>query len=247
MERYDTRSYGEGYADVYDEWYDGAWATDEAVAFLHELAGEGPVLELAVGTGRLAVPLAAEGSTVVGVDASSSMFARLRANDPDRTVVGMQADMAALPLAPGPRFSLAFVAVNSFFNLFTEPAQTSCLEETAAVLRPGGALVVEAFVPDDRVDGQGMVEPRTIEADRVTLFVSRRDVEAQTVSGQIIEITESGNRLRPVHIRYLTPDQLDTMAGAVGLHLAERWQDWSRTPFGPDSPTHVSVYRRAES
>ena len=244
MDRYDARTYGDGYADVYDHWYGDLPGADEAVATLSELAADGPVLELAVGTGRLAVPLAAAGVRVVGIDASTPMLAQLARNDPTGSVLAVRADMAALPLAATSGFALAFVAVNSLFNLFTAESQRRCVLDTAAALRPGGALVVEAFVPDERGTGAGVVEPRSIEPDRVTLFVSRQDPVAQTVSAQIIEITAEGNRLRPVHLRYLTPAQLDALAAEAELHLEQRWQDWARTPFTDDSPTHVSLYRR---
>lgn len=247
MERYDARTYGDRHADVYDEWYGDRWPTDDAVQRLLQLAdavGPGPVLELAVGTGRLALPLAAAGRHVVGVDASKAMLERLAANDPSGSVQAVRADLAALPLAPRGRFALAFVAVNSLFNVFTEEGQARCVHATAGALRPGGLLVVEAFVPDERPEPTGVVEPRSIEADRVTLFVSRQDPDAQTVTGQIVEITAAGNLLRPVHLRYLTPDQLDALAGTAGLERVERWQDWGGTPFTDGSSSHVSVYRR---
>jgi SAM-dependent methyltransferase len=244
MDRYDARTYGDGYADVYDRWYGDLPGADDAVATLAELAAGGPVLELAVGTGRLAVPLAATGVRVVGVDASAPMLAQLVRNDPAGSILAVRADMAALPFAAASGFALAFVAVNSLFNVFTAEGQRRCLLDTAAALRSGGALVVEAFVPDERSTGAGVVEPRTIEPDRVTLFVSRQDPVAQTVSAQIIEITAEGNRLRPVHLRYLTPAQLDGLAVDAGLELEQRWQDWTRTAFTDDSPTHVSLYRR---
>lgn len=247
MERYDARTYGDRYADVYDEWYGETWATEDAVDRLIDLAdqvGPGPVLELAVGTGRLAVPLAATGRRVVGIDASAAMLTRLGTNDPGRSVAAVQADLAHLPLAPTGPFVLAFVAVNSLFNVFTEEGQARCLAASAAALRPGGLLVVEAFVADQRATGAGVVEPRTIEADRVTLFVSRQDPDAQTITGQIIEITATGNRLRPVHLHYLVPEQIDALAEAAGLERVERRQDWKGTPFTADSPAHVSVYRR---
>ena len=243
MDRYDARSYGEAYADVYDTWYGDMAGADDAVAVLVELAAGGRVLELAVGTGRLALPLADNGLAVVGVDASVPMLGHLVAKDAGRSVTPVRADMAALPFAPA-AFDLAFVAANSLFNVFSEPGQQRCLADTAAALRPGGALVVEAFVPDERHRSGGVVEPRTVEPDRVTLFVSKEDPAAQTVAAQIIEITEAGTRLRPVFIRYLRPHQLDAMAAEAGLQLADRWAAWDRSAFTADSPAHVSVYRQ---
>jgi SAM-dependent methyltransferase len=246
MDRYDARSYGEAYADVYDDWYGDLAGTAEAVAMLAHLAGGGPVLELAAGTGRLALPLVVHGVTVVGLDASTPMLDQLRAKDTAGAVAAVQADMAALPFRSA-AFALAFVAANSLFNLFTEEDQRRCLADTAAALLPGGALVVEAFVPDDRHRGGAVVEARTVERDRVTLFVSKEDAEAQTVAAQIIELTEAGGvGLRPVFLRYLRPAQLDDLAVAVGLRLEERWAAWDRSAFTEDSPGHVSVYRKGE-
>lgn len=243
VDRYDARTYGDRYADVYDQWYGDLPGTDDAVVLLRDLADGGDVLELAVGTGRLAIPLAAGGLRVVGIDASAPMLARLAENDPAASVAAVRADMAALPFRSD-RFTLVFVAVNSLFNVFTEEGQRRCLADAAAAVRPGGAVVVEAFVPEESSAVRSVVEPRSIEPDRVTLFVSRQDPDAQTLSAQIVEITAEGNRLRPVHLRYLTPAQLDQHAAEVGLHLEHRWQDWTRSAFTEHSATHVSVYRR---
>lgn len=249
MEGYDARTYGEAYADVYDDWYD--WpGLDDAVRTVADLAGGGRILELAVGTGRLAHPLAEAGHAVVGVDASTAMLDELRAKPSVAGLRPVQADMARLPFggsAGSAPFGLAFVAVNSFFNLFTEADQVRCLVEVARVLEPGGRLAVEAFVPDDRASGRGVVEPRTIDVDRVTLFVSQNDPDEQTIRGQIVELSAEATRLRPIFLRYLWPEQLDDLARGAGLALEHRWADWSRAAFTDDAPGHVSVYHRTPS
>ena len=238
-------SYGEAFADVYDDWYERISDVDATVAAVGALAGDGAVLELGVGTGRLALPLAAAGVETWGVDASAPMLARLRAKPAGTGVRVVQGDMAALPLRPGPRFAVVFVAYNTFFNLQTEVAQRACLRSCAELLRPGGCLAVEAFVPTavEEVPG-GPVSVRSITPDEVVLSVATRDPTAQLVTGQFVELRESGVRLRPYRIRYLYPAQLDELAVDAGLALVERWADWAGAPFDGDSPNHVSVYAR---
>ncbi len=241
MRDYDAASYGDGMADVYDDWYTDL-EVDEPVAALAALAGGGPVLELGVGTGRLAVPLAATGLTVFGVDASEAMLAALRekpGGDAVTTVLGDMADAGP----PGP-FTLVYAAVNTFFNLIDDGAQERCLAAAAARLVPSGRLVVEAFVPDP--DGHGdTVRVRSMSAGRVVLAVSVTDVARQTASGQFVELVDNGPvRLRPWSIRWRTPEQLDAMAAAVGLELEQRWANWAGGEFTADSARHVSVWRR---
>jgi hypothetical protein len=139
----------------------------------------------------------------------------------------------------------AFVAYNTFFNLATEDAQRRCLERVGTVLAPGGWFACAQFVPDERVaSGRASdVGVRSITTDRVVLTADRYDAGTQTITGQYIDISAAGIVLRPVHIRYLFPAQLDALASAAGLELTERWSDWSRAPFGPDSTMSVSVYR----
>lgn len=249
MDGYDDATYGDRFASVYDDWYDGitdASACAALVASLADLAGDaggGPVLELGVGTGRLALPLSALGVHVVGVDSSAAMLAELAAKPGGAAVEGVLGDMAAPPL--GDRtFAVVFVAYNTIFNLVDPDAQRRCLAEAAGRLMPGGSLLVEAFVPaPGRV--QEAVSPRTITADRVVLSVSRTDPDRQEAMGQYVDITEAGIKLRPWHIRWSTPEQLDEMAASAGLVLADRWADWERTPFTADSPSHVSRYAPA--
>jgi SAM-dependent methyltransferase len=235
---YGSSTYGDRFADVYDDWYGGDdQDTAAAVDRLAELAGDGPVLELGVGTGRLAVPLAARGIAVTGVDASEAMLERLASKPGNVTThVG---DMAG-PLPDGP-WSLVVVARNTFFNLTSEEAQRAALAEVRRVLAPEGSLVIEAFVPDGSKQ-RSSVEVREVDVDRVLLFVDRHDPERQQAWSSFVELTPEGNRFRPCLIRYATPDQLDEMAADAGLTLAERSSDWRRGPFGPDSVRHVSRY-----
>ncbi len=248
MEGYDAATYGDRFADVYDDWYDDPPATGATVAALVDRARAAAgddrtpaVLELGVGTGRLALPLAAAGLAVTGLDASTAMLDQLAAKAGGPAVATVVGDMAG-PLPDGP-FDLVVVARNTFFNLTTEEAQRACLAEVARVLAPDGRLVVEAFVPTDDDAPTSSVEVRKITADRVLLFVDRHDPDRGEAWSSFVDISPDGIRLRPCHVRYLRPAALDALAAACGLALAERVEDWAGAPFDDDSPTHVSAYR----
>jgi SAM-dependent methyltransferase len=249
VEGYDASTYGDRFADVYDDWYGDvtdARACTAKVAELSAAAGGGPVLELGIGSGRLALPLAARGLEVHGIDASEAMLARLRTKPGSDALTLTLGDMGELALVDPPPFSVVLVAFNTFFNLASEAAQRHCLDRVAALLAPDGWFVLEAFVPA-AVDGTGVdgsLTPRHITADEVVLSVSQRDRAAQTISGQHVHVTEAGIRLRPWHLRYATPAQLDAMAAGAGLALAWRAAGWEGQRFTEDSDVHVSAYRR---
>ncbi len=230
MDGYDDATYGDRFVDVYDDWYGDPDDTAPAVAALADLAGDGPILELGVGTGRLAIPLADGGLEVTGVDGSAAMLDAMAAKPGGDRVTPRHGDMAG-PLPDGP-WALAFVARNTFFNLASESAQAQCLAEVARVLAPDGRFVLEAFVPDGS-RRRSSVEVREVAADRVVLFVDRHDPDSQQAWSSFVEMTPSGNRFRPCHVRYATPAQLDAMAADAGLALAERWEGWDRRPFRP--------------
>ena len=252
MEHYGPETYGEHYADVYDDWYgEGGRVAitevgtpDEVAAGIVALANGGPVLELGVGTGRLALPLADRGLAVTGLDASPAMLERLRAKPGADRLTLVECDMAApLPEMADGSFAVVLVGFNTFFNLTTADAQASCVAAVARLLRPGGRFVVEAFVPaPEAYDG---VSVRKIDVDRVLLDVAAIDPDTQVIAGQRIEITPAGNRLFPYLLRYATPEQFDALAAGVGLSLEHRWADWSGTPFDDEgSQSHVSVWQR---
>ena len=245
MERYDDTSYGDAFADVYDDWYADVSDVAATVETLLELARHGRVLELGVGTGRLAIPLAragaAHGVRVAGIDTSSAMLDRLAASDGDGLVDGRLGNMAG-PLPDGP-FDLVFVAYNTLFNLTTAASQTACFEAVSRALAPGGRFVVEAFVPSDDGGPDSDVSVRSMAADRVVLSVSTRDPDRQVAEGQFVEFTEAGGvRLRPWSIRYCSVSELDDMAERAGFELEHRWGSFARDAFGAGSERHVSVY-----
>ena len=241
---YDDASYGDAFADVYDDWYAGITDVDSTVATLAALAKGGRVLELGVGTGRLAIPLAATGLEVHGIDSSAAMLQKLATKPGAAAVHVVLGDMADdLPSGP---FALAFVAYNTFWNLLTEARQQSCFEQVAQRLTPDGVVVVEAFVPDLSLhDPPSQVSVRSLAVDRVVLSVAQARVDEQLAEGHFIDITEAGGvRLRPWSIRWVTLQQLDAMAATAGLALVDRWEAFDKSPFGPTSARHVSVYRK---
>lgn len=253
MRGYDDRSYGEGFADVYDDWYADVTDVRATVERVLALAGAGgSVLELGVGTGRLAVPLARAGLRVTGVDSSPAMLARLADHDPDGLIDAVCGDMVADLSAIDTGFDVALIAVNTLFNIVEPDRQQECFRAVATRLRPGGRFVVEAFVPDPESGGvaspgsavRSDVSVRSMAADHVVLSVSQHRPDDQRAEGQFVEITESGGvRLRPWSIRWATPAQLDEMASAAGFVVETRTADMAGAPFDDDSAGHVTVYR----
>lgn len=225
--------------------YDGPGNPDPAPAvdFLAPLADGGPVLELAVGTGRVALPLAARGLTVEGVEASPEMVAHLRAKPGGADMPVTIGDMADVPVA-GP-YRLVFLVFNTLFNLVSEERQAACLRNVARVLAPGGAFVIEAFVPDPAdFDRDEQVQVWGVTEDSATIRLHRYDRAAQTFVRQTVTFDASGVHLKPFAMRYAWPEQIDELAERAGLRLTERYADWDRSPFDADSRSHISVYRR---
>jgi len=245
MEGYRPESYGDRIADVYDELFGDVSDVPATVAFLDSLVAARParILELAVGTGRLAIPLAGLGHHVTGIDVSAAMLARLRSADGGHRVAAVHGDMVDdLPAGP---FDVVFVAFNSLFMLTDPVRQQACFAAVATRLAPGSAFVVEVFVPWDPPRGGSHVEVRSMTTDRVVLVASRTDPATQQVCGQFVELADGEPvRLRPYVLRYSQPSELDEWATAAGLRLAERHADVERSPFTDDSPFHVSVYRK---
>lgn len=249
MRGYDHSTYGEGFADVYDDWYGDITDVGSTVEFLGQLAIETsplPMLELGVGTARLALPLALSlaGRPVWGLDSSPAMLARAVAKKPPPNLHLVQDDMVEgiAALCPGEVFGLIFVAFNTFFNLTSVAAQQRCFTEAAGRLASNGYFVLEAFVPDVPTRNGDQIEVKSLSSDRVVLSIAQyRD--DQRAEGQFVEFTESsGVRLRPWSIRYASPEQLDTLAESAGLVLRERWENFARDAFTEDSPSHISVY-----
>ena len=198
------------------------------------------VLELGIGTGRLAVPLLEAGLSVTGVDASAAMVARLREKVGDRIPVTI-GDFTDVPV-PGPsgedrQFDVVLLAFNALLNLTSVEAQVRCLRRCGEV---GRRVVVETFVPGDAAP-QNAVEVKHAGADEVRLSAYR--IEDGVVQGSIVSITESGIRLRPWSVRLATPEELDEVASEAGLVVEHRWSGWRAQPFDASCDRCVTVFR----
>lgn len=246
MDGYDPAAYGDAWAEFYDQVHARLPDTSDAVDTLARLSGGGPVLELGVGTGRLALPLAARGVEVHGVDASQAMLDRLRGKPGGAGLTVTRADFATIDLDRS--FAVVVLVFNTLFNLPTQAAQVRCFATAAAHLRAGGRFVVEAFVPDlSRFHGDQAARVSDVTAGAAALTLERHDPVSQTVDSVHLHVGEHGlARPLPVSVRYAWPSELDLMARLAGLTREERWGDWSGTPFTAASTAHVSVYRRDE-
>ncbi|HET7552250.1 MAG TPA: class I SAM-dependent methyltransferase [Gemmatimonadaceae bacterium] len=243
MTEYLPSTYGDQIADQYDAMHP---AIDQAaIDLLHDLAAGGPVLELGIGTGRIALPLAARGLKMQGVDASEAMVARLRAKPGGKDIPVTIADFREFDLAE--KFALIFLAFNTIFALQSQEDQIQCFRTVARHLRPGGCFLIEAFVPDlTRFDLGQRASVRSIDTDSAMLELSRHDAVAQRVDSQLIRLSSGGLELYPVRLRYAWPSELDLMARLADLTPAHRWANWQREAFGATSGFHVSVYRLEE-
>ncbi len=216
----------------------------ETVEFLHGLAGDGPVLELAIGTGRIGLPLAATGLQVDGIELSVPMVERLRAKPGGDRLNVTIGDMADVDV-PG-RYRLIFVVFNTFHNLLTQDEQVRCVENVAEHLTDDGVFVVEASVPHGwfSLRKHQYVDAEAIAVDQVRLDVARHDPVTQRLDENHVELSTDGIRFFPVVTRYVWPSELDLMARIAGLRLHDRWSGWKREPFTADSRRHISVYGR---
>jgi SAM-dependent methyltransferase len=227
-------------AETYDG--DGETSSHEAVSpvvdFLEPLAHCG-ALELGIGTGRIALPLAARGVRVHGIDLSPDMVAQLRG----------KAGGADIPVAIGDfaessvdeRFSLVYLVFNTIMNLTSQDAQVACFRNAAAHLAPGGRFVIEVMIPDlQRLPAGETFRPFTVRPDR--LGIDEYDVVNQGLVSHHYAI--DGNRVETISMpfRYVWPSELDLMAQLAGMRLEERWAGWRREPFTAESTSHVSVW-----
>jgi SAM-dependent methyltransferase len=239
-------SFGEHDAEIYDTEPDVSQRRDTSatVMFLEQLAGGGPALELAIGTGRVALPLAARGIRVDGIDFSPAMVAKLRAKPGGDQIAVTLGDFADVAVQGS--YRLIFVVFNTLFNLLTQDDQVRCFENVAAHLSADGSFVVEAFVPTylTRLRTDQYVDAETVAVNEVWLDVGRHDPVTQRLEESHVVLSREGIRLYPIVSRYAWPSELDLMARIAGLRLKERWAGWNREPFTAASSNHVSVYGR---
>jgi SAM-dependent methyltransferase len=241
MNEYGPDTFGKLNAERYDSLYPADAATLETVDLLADLADGGSVLELAIGTGRVALPLAARGLSVSGIEASEEMIAKLKAKPGGADVSVTCGDMA--DVAIDGEFDLVFLVFNTLFNLTKQDDQVRCFANVARRLSRRGVFVVEAFVPDVAhfVDRE-RVRTVAITFSGAHLEASVHDPVTQVINYQYISLTQAGVRLTPLPMRYAWPSEIDLMARIAGLQLRERWGGWDRSAFIATSTKHVSVY-----
>jgi SAM-dependent methyltransferase len=244
MSEYEPSTYGERIAEVFDTWYSAGQDTDGAVEFLAGVATGGDALELGIGTGRVALPLAARGIKVHGIDASPAMIRRLRTKPGGEDIPVTLGDFAEVPVQG--HFRLIYVVFNTFFALLTQEAQVKCFQAAAAHLSGGGFFVLENFVPDlTRFDRGQRTDTISFAVDAVRIDAAIHDAINQRCYVQHVRIDEKAARLYPVQFRYAWPSEMDLMARLARLELRNRYGGWRNEPFTNASSRHVSVYQHA--
>lgn len=226
--------------------YDAGPRGDEAetVAFLARLAGARDALEFAVGTGRVALPLARAGVRVDGIELSQDMVDRLREKPGGDAVEVVIGDMSRA--STGRRYGLVYLVYNTIGNLLSQDDQVHCFQNAARHLEPGGVFAVECRVPAAPArPGHQYVDPAQIEAGQVVLDAGRYDPLTQVLDLNHIHISAGGIFLAPISLRLAFPPEFDLMARIAGLRLAGRWGGWNGEPFTASSWRHISVYELA--
>jgi SAM-dependent methyltransferase len=240
----DDGYFDERVASTYDDLDDEMWtavAIDPAVDALAGLAGGGRALEFAIGTGRIAVPLAARGVPVVGIEMSQAMVARMRAKPGGDAIPVTFGDMATTTVEG--RFAVVFLVFNTIMNLTTQAAQVACFRNAAAHLQPGGVFVIEVLIPELRRLPHG--ERHVVFAASESHWgIDEYDVANQGVISHHFTRGDGGIELESVPFRYVWPAELDLMAELAGMRLRDRWAGWTGEPFTSESPTHVSVWEK---
>jgi SAM-dependent methyltransferase len=231
--------YDESAADMFDP-----AVVDPVVDFLVELAGGGRALELGIGTGRIAVPLARRGVPVHGIELSRAMAARLHAK-PDAEDIGVTIGDFATTTVEG-TFSVAYLVFNTIGNLTSQAAQVACFRNVAEHLEPGGCFVIEVGIPDlQRLPpGETM---RVFHAGETHWGIDEYDVANQGLTSHHFQLVDGRFELASIPFRYTWPAELDLMAQLGGMRLRERWSGWQREPFTSDSCKHVSVWEKPDA
>jgi SAM-dependent methyltransferase len=237
--------FGERVAANYDDPSDGMFrpeAIEPAVSLLAELAMGGNALELAIGTGRIGLPLSQRGVAVHGIELSKAMAARLRGKAGGDAIPVTIGDMATATVDG--TFSLAYLVFNTINNLATQEAQVACFRNVAEHLVPGGCFVIETGVPPLRrlPPGQDILGYRAGPGGIVSYSF---DHATQHYRGHYVDVAGGMGEYRTIPFRYVWPSELDLMAKLAGLQLRSRWSGWNREPFTSDSRSHVSVWEKA--
>ena len=236
--------FGEDVATRYDE--DAAEMFDPAVVeptvdFLAEIAGDGRALELGIGTGRIALPLAQRGVPVAGIDLSTAMVEKLRAKPGGADIEVEIGDFATTRVNGA--FSVAYLVFNTISNLTTQAAQVACFRNVAAHLEPGGCFVIEVGVPELQRLPPGETL-RVFHASETHWGFDEYDVATQGLTSHHLELVDGRFERPSIPFRYAWPAELDLMAELAGMRLRERWSGWKREPFTSDSRKHVSIWEK---
>lgn len=236
--------FGPEVAAAYDEAMmsmSGPDAVDPVVEVLTELAGGGRALEFAIGTGRIALPLAARGIDVAGIELSAAMVQQLRAKPGGDGLEVTIGDMTTAQVAGS--FRLVFLLFNTIGNLTTQEQQVACFLNAAAHLESGGSFVIEVGVPELRrlPPGERYVVFR---GDATGFGIDEYDTSSQGLVSHHLHPDREDDRHRSLPFRYVWPAELDLMARIAGMTLESRWANWHRQPFGHESTSHVSIWRK---
>jgi len=215
---------------------------EPTVDFLRGFAGAGPALEFAIGTGRVAVPLARRGVSVHGIELSQPMVDQLRTKASPEEIPVAIGDMATTRVTG--QFALVYLVFNTIANLRTQDEQVECFRNAARHLAPGGHFVIELWVPGIRRLPPGQSAVPFEVSERHTGFDTYDMATQQGTSHHYSRLDESGYRYSTSNFRYIWPAECDLMATLAGLEPTGRWADWDRSPFTSESPSHVSVWRK---
>jgi SAM-dependent methyltransferase len=215
---------------------------EPAVDVLAELAGTGRALELGIGTGRIALPLARRGVPVHGIELSKAMVARLKAK-PGGEDIGVTIGDFASTAVEG-TFSLAYVVFNTILNLTTQAEQVQCFRNVAAHLDPGGCFVIEVLVPDLRRLPPGETA-RVFHVSENRWGIDEYDVATQGLTSHHFEVVDQRLERTSMPFRYAWPSELDLMAQLAGMELRARWAGWKREPFTGESRMHISIWAKS--
>jgi SAM-dependent methyltransferase len=244
VQGYHQNTYGARWVDKFTSISDACPDTDPCIGLLSKLAGPGPVVELGIGTGRIACALARSDVAVHGIDVSLPMLKALR----QRNVAGITAWCADMScFAAQLRYRLVYAVGNVFFMLRTAAEQEACLRSVRDVLADDGCFIMETIAPDiaEFTDGQ-LVRVESIRVDRVDLLLAQHDPDRQQIDYQRVTLIEGGpTRLRPLVYRYAAPDEIDAMATRAGLAVTDQWADWSGNVFSGGSRRVVRYQRVA--
>lgn len=236
-------AYGDIYAAIYDDLFANRDDVEQVATILHELAGNGDVIEFGVGTGRIAIPLSQRGHRVYGVDNSRAMLDALAAKPGSAAVIPVLGDFA--DVAVGQQVPLVFSAFSTIYLPGTQEAQVRTFRNAAAHLARGGKLVVEAFVHDrSRFDRNQEITGLGIGASSAVMQISLLEPVTQVIHTQRITLTPGGATFLPNRLRFIHPSEMDLMARLAGLELVDRWADWEKRPFAADSTNQIAVYAR---